>query len=82
MMLMRRNVGEKGQVVLPKDVRDYLGIKPGSEVVFELRDREIVIKPRQSGKEFLEDFLNVPKLKKPVTAREIKKTTEEQYELR
>lgn len=79
-MQMKRTVGEKGQVVLPKDIRDYVGIKPGSQVTFEVRGDEIVIRPQKSGKEFLEDFLNVPKLKKPLTIKDIKKILDEQYE--
>lgn len=80
-MQMRRTVGEKGQVVLPKDIRDYIGIRPGSEVVFEVKDKEIIIRLQESGKEFVEDFCNVPnKLRKPLDAKKIKKILEEQYE--
>lgn len=80
-MRMRRTVGEKGQVVLPKDIREYLSIKPGSEVVFEVRDKEVVIRPQKSPEEFVEDFCNVPKhLRKPLDAKKIKKILDEQYE--
>lgn len=79
-MEMKRAVGEKGQIVLPKDVRDYLGIKPGSKVIFEVKGKEIVIKPEKSGEEFVKDFLNVPKLKKPLTTKQIKKILDKQYE--
>ncbi len=38
-------VTEKGQVTIPKPVRRSPGIKPGSEVVFVLREGEAVLKP-------------------------------------
>jgi antitoxin PrlF len=32
---MNHRVGSKGQVVIPKAIRDLVGIEPGDEVVFE-----------------------------------------------
>ncbi len=79
-MQMKRAVGEKGQIVLPKDIRDYLNIKPGTRVIFEVRGKEVVIKLERTGTEFVEYFCKTSsKLKKSVTAKEIKKTIEEQY---
>jgi len=78
---MKRAVGEKGQIVLPKDIREYLNVKPGSKVTFEVRGGEVVIKPAMSGKEFVEYFCNTSKkLRKPLSIRQIKKTIDEQYE--
>lgn len=81
-MQLKREVGEKGQVVIPKDIRDQLGIKPGSEVTFELKDDGIVMKPARTGKEFVEYFRSGPKLKKPMSIKDFKKTIDEQYEER
>lgn len=38
---MTQRVGAKGQVVIPKKLRDELGLQPGAEVEFE-RDGEAV----------------------------------------
>ena len=74
-----REIGEKGQVVIPKDIRDLLSLKPKQKVVFEIEDKEVKIK-QENSEEFLKDFLNVPKLKRRLTAKEIKKTILSQYE--
>jgi AbrB family looped-hinge helix DNA binding protein len=39
-------VGPKGQVVIPKAIRDRVRLHPGDEVEFELRDDEIVLSAR------------------------------------
>jgi antitoxin PrlF len=36
----------KGQVTVPKRLRDAAGLKPGSRVSFELENGNIVMKPR------------------------------------
>jgi AbrB family looped-hinge helix DNA binding protein len=69
----RKNVGQKGQVVIPKRLRDALGLKPGVEVILELRGDEIVIsKPKIEGS-YTEYFTmtHAPKLKKVVNIKEI-----------
>ena len=45
---MTHRVGAKGQVVIPKALRDRAGLQPGDEVDFELRDEEIVLFARRS----------------------------------
>ncbi|MEM2135255.1 MAG: AbrB/MazE/SpoVT family DNA-binding domain-containing protein [Candidatus Jordarchaeaceae archaeon] len=35
-MICRRVIGPKGQVVIPKEIRDVLGLREGSEVLVEL----------------------------------------------
>jgi AbrB family looped-hinge helix DNA binding protein len=44
-MRLKAKVGPKGQAVIPKEVRDILGIAPGDDVVFELADKEARIRP-------------------------------------
>jgi antitoxin PrlF len=43
---MATNITSKGQVTVPKRVRDYLGLKPGMAVAFERLDTgEVVLRP-------------------------------------
>lgn len=82
-MIIKREIGEKGQVVIPKDIREFLGLKEREKIVFEVKDKEVIIKKEQDPEEFLKDFFNVPgkEKKKPREAiKELKKIYEEQYE--
>ncbi len=47
---MATNLTSKGQVTVPKTVRDYLGLKPGAPVTFErLPSGEVVLRPARPG---------------------------------
>jgi antitoxin PrlF len=43
--IIRRRLGVKGQVVVPKPVRDALGLKPGDEFAFVIDGHEVKIVP-------------------------------------
>ncbi|MEK6895442.1 MAG: AbrB/MazE/SpoVT family DNA-binding domain-containing protein [Nanoarchaeota archaeon] len=79
-MRIVRDVGEKGQVVIPKDIREMLGIGNGKKVVFEVRDKEVFLRKEEDVEKFLEDLFNVPKLKKRLTAKQMKNLILEQYD--
>jgi antitoxin PrlF len=44
-MKQEATVTEKGQVTIPKLIRDKLGLKKGTKVYFELRGKEAVMLP-------------------------------------
>jgi AbrB family looped-hinge helix DNA binding protein len=48
MLRLKSKLGPKGQAVIPKEIREMMGIRPGSEVVFEVRGDEVVVKPLQN----------------------------------
>ena len=75
--MTRRIVGPKGQVVIPDSIRQALGIKPGSKVVFEIRDEEIVIRPDLKPSEFVANYTKTyaKKLRREV---DVKKVIEEE----
>ena len=82
-MIIKREIGEKGQVVIPKDIREFLDLKEREKVIFEVKDNEVVLKKEQDPREFIKDFLNVPgkEKKRPDEAiKEIKEIYEEQYD--
>jgi len=77
-MIIRREIGEKGQVVIPKDIREMLKLKKGEKIVFEVRGNEVILRQEQDPVEFLGNFLNTPKIKRG--KKSIKEMVLEQYE--
>lgn len=53
---MTHKVGAKGQVVLPKELRDDLGIVPGDEVMFDKAEGEIRVRKAKSKRELLDEL--------------------------
>jgi len=63
MVKLKLKVGPKGQIVLPKIVRDKLGIKPRSYVIADLKEDGLTLQRGIDIEEFL-DWLK--KSRKPV----------------
>jgi antitoxin PrlF len=58
---MLSTVTDKGQVTLPKAVRDQLGISPGSKLAFEVQaDRTITVRLLDRGSAGLFGLLSRP----------------------
>ena len=81
-MKIKREIGEKGQIVIPKDIRDNLGLNIGVNITFEVEDDKVIIKKEKDPNDFLKDFLNVPKVKRKLSIKDLKKAYEEQYDER
>ncbi len=77
MMILKKKLGPKGQLLIPKDLRNFIGIKPGGTVLLEVVDDYIKIKANDSQNNFLNDF--VKSNKKYKNKKDIKKIIEEQY---
>ncbi len=52
-------ISEKGQVTIPKEIREKMGIVQGDRLIFDLKDDLIVIK--KSGTNKLSEILNKQK---------------------
>lgn len=49
-------VDSKGRIVLPSEVRDRLGLRPGSEVVVGTEDGRIVVEPEDRPEQIIRDL--------------------------
>ena len=71
----RTKVGQKGQIVIPKEIRDRMGIRAGSDVTVEMKgDDEVVIKRTPSPTEsYVEYYIATysKKLKRPVNVKKL-----------
>lgn len=38
---------QKGQVTIPKEIRDYLGLKQGDKIIFEKTEKQVFLKPAE-----------------------------------
>jgi AbrB family looped-hinge helix DNA binding protein len=62
-MVRTRVVGKKGQVTIPKEIREKFGLKDGKRVIFEIRRDEIVMRPEKSGEDYINELTSVIKKK-------------------
>ena len=53
MIMIGSKLTSKGQTTIPKEIRDYLGLRPGDRLVFIRKDGEVVL---QGLKETLLDL--------------------------
>lgn len=74
----RSKVGPKGQVVIPKQIRDRVGIRAGSEVVVEIQGEDVVIKRSYPPTQSYVDYYIASYSKKLRREVNIKKIIEEE----
>jgi antitoxin PrlF len=43
--MSRSTLTSKGQITLPKDIREHLGVEAGDRLNFEIRDGAVVVEP-------------------------------------
>lgn len=64
MLRQRSRVGPKGQTVIPKAVREKVGIRPGDEVEVHEEHGKVIIEPVHRG-DPLKDLLSAVPHKRP-----------------
>jgi len=50
------SIDERGRVVIPKQLRENLGLKPNQRLIVETRGKEIVLKPALKVEEFIAEL--------------------------
>ena len=77
---MRTTIDRAGRIVIPKTIRDQVGLAPGTEIDIELRDGRIEIEPApvpmriayRGGRPVIETDVSMP----PLTAEDVRETLE------
>ncbi len=74
--MISKNILAKGQIVIPKTIRDLLGLNIGDELTIDVKDKKIILSKKQNVKDiFLEvsnknsDKLSMKKIKKDLKER-------------
>lgn len=65
---MKSRISPKGQVTVPVEVRQRLGLQPGTVVLFELRDNGALLRKGSSGEHPADRVFGVLKLGKSTDA--------------
>ncbi|MEK6792985.1 MAG: AbrB/MazE/SpoVT family DNA-binding domain-containing protein [Nanoarchaeota archaeon] len=80
-MITKRSLTEKGQLVIPKDMREYLKWKNKEEVIIEVKNDAVIVK-KDNSNEALERLLTMSRKKgNRITLEEIRKIEDESYDI-
>ena len=66
-------ITQKGQVAIPKPIRDYFKLKPFDKVQFDVQDEKIVATPMPT----IDEMFGIFKTSKRITKKEMKKAIRE-----
>lgn len=76
--MMTRHVLNKGQIVIPKALRDILGIDIGDEIQIELDNNNIIMKKKRNPVDVFREIAGSNQ--KRITMKDIKEDLESRYQ--
>jgi AbrB family looped-hinge helix DNA binding protein len=71
------SVSPKGQVTIPAEIRQLLGVRPRDRVAFEVTDGQVFIRPARRSLESL--YRSVPALDRQVSDKEMTRLAQEEH---
>jgi len=66
-------ITQKGQVAIPKSIRDYFKLKKSDKLYFSIENNKIVAEPVPT----ISDMFGIIKAKKPLSKKEMKRVIRE-----
>jgi AbrB family looped-hinge helix DNA binding protein len=63
---MRSTISSKGQITVPVEIRERLGLVPGTGVEFELREEGVLLRKGTSGSHPVDKVWSTLRLERPV----------------
>jgi len=76
--MILKSVLAKGQIVIPKTIRDLLGINVGDEILIEVENEKMILSKKQNIVNVFEEVCEGISTK--ISMREIKRKLEARYE--
>lgn len=72
----KRKLGERGQVTIPKEIREKKGLKGGDKVEIEDKDGSIVIRKKEENEEMKKGYQEMAERDKKISEEMIKASKE------
>jgi len=73
-----KSVLAKGQIVIPKTIRELLGIHVGDEIVIEVEKEKMILSKKKDQRDIFSEVCE--KHKKKISMKDIKKELSRRYE--
>src|SRR5712692_10190997 len=71
------SVRPKGQVTIPAEIRQLLGVRPKDRVAFEVTNGQVLIRPARRNLDSL--YRSVPALERPLSDKEMTHLAQEEH---
>jgi len=65
---MKSTISSKGQVTIPIEVRDRLGLEAGTTVLFDIREEGVLLRKGSHGEHPVDKVFGILKVRRPVDA--------------